>query len=72
MDLKIDLNKKYIFNENYKLRSDINRVIITNNDSGISKSIESYSKKNEYLSGFSWFIHPHIAFFLNYFNGEVF
>jgi radical SAM protein with 4Fe4S-binding SPASM domain len=70
MKANFDLNKKYIFNQNYKLRSDLTRIVITNNDSGITKSIEASSRKNEYTSGFCWFMHPHIALFLKFFNGQ--
>lgn len=70
MNLKLDPQKKYIFNQNYKLRSDLKRIVITNNDSDLTKSIDSYYRKSEYTSGFCWFMHPHIALFLNYFNGK--
>ena len=69
MGIETYFNKNVVFNPNYKLRSDENNIIITNNDSAIANSLD-LSNNNDFTTGFSWPIHPFIAIMINYFDGK--
>lgn len=68
--MKIDLNKKYIFNNAYKIRSDVDRIVITNNDSIFVDSSIKGKSGDKIMVNFSWFMNPYIALLLSYFQGD--
>lgn len=59
----------YIFNKYYKLRDDLDSIIITNNDSKFADTT-GRGMTELYTSGFAWKIDPYLAIILNYFTGE--
>lgn len=58
--------QKYVVNSAYKFRNDIHRVILTNNDSSVFDS----QNESNVMYGFTWRIHPYIAYIFSLFNGE--
>lgn len=62
----MNINQKYVVNPAYKFRNDIHRVILTNND---SSAFDTQNESNV-INGFTWRIHPYIAYIFSLFNGE--
>lgn len=60
------MEKRYTINPAYIFRNDERRVILTNNRSGILEGMDD----KQFLKGFSWHIHPYIAFIFSFFNGK--
>lgn len=67
---EIYLDEKYILNHAYKFRSDITRIILTNNDSLFFDSNDPDSE-NVALTGFVWKTHPLIAYIFSFFDGNL-
>ena len=64
----IDLNENYIINPAYKFRSDIKRIVLTNNN---SLYVNNYDRINdEYTLSFSTIVHPLVAYLFSFFDGS--
>ena len=66
----MNIDNTYIVNPAYKLRSDLKRVIITNNNSLLYGFDELYGKKTNVQSSFSWILHPDLAYIFSEFDGS--
>ena len=64
----INIDDIYIVNPKYKLRSDVKRVRIGNNNSSYYHVNDVYN--NDIMNSFSWIIHPHLAYLFSEFTGE--
>lgn len=62
------MNKDSILqiNRAYKFHNDLHRIIVTNNNSLLLRNID----ESKYQSGFSWVMHPLVAYGLSLFNGQ--
>jgi len=66
---KIDLNEKYIINPVYKFRSDIKRVVLSNNN---SLYVNNYDHlQEEFSKSFVSIIHPLVAYLFSFFDGKT-
>ena len=63
------LDKTYVMNLAYKFRPDVDRIILTNEDSGVFNSFDPESIKNS-LTGFTWVLHPLLVYIFSHFDGE--
>jgi len=66
----IELNEKYIINPVYRFRSDIKRVILSNNKSMFFDNFDR-SKDRSYSDSFLSILHPYVAYLFAFFNGEL-
>lgn len=62
-------NNIYIFNNYYKLRDDLDAIVITNNDSRFADTT-GRGMQEKYSNGFVWEIDTYMAFLISYFTGE--
>lgn len=67
---KLNYSDTYILNPLYKFRSDIKRIILTNNDS-LMCNVNDPEVANIADVSFHRFVHPFIAKFFSYFNGSM-
>jgi hypothetical protein len=63
----IDFNDYYLVNPAYKFRSDIKRIVLTNNNS-MYVNIYDRIRKN-FTSSFSTIMHPYMAYLFSFFDG---
>jgi len=65
---RTNLTDIYIINPAYKIVSDIKRCIIINNNSGLLGN--KWDENENITTGFSWKIHPYIAYIFSFFDGK--
>jgi len=66
--IQVDLNEKYIINPAYKFRSDIKRVVVTNNN---SLYVNNYDHNDDnFTKNFSTILHPLVAYLFSFFDGK--
>ncbi|MDR2979468.1 MAG: radical SAM protein [Bacteroidales bacterium] len=64
----ININDIYVVNPKYKLRNDVKRVRVGNNNSLYCHVNDAYNE--DIMDSFSWIIHPYLAYLLSEFTGE--
>lgn len=65
----INLNEKYVINPAYKFRSDIKRIVLTNNN---SLYVNNYDHVIDNITqSFSTIIHPLVAYLFSFFDGTM-